>query len=39
VRRLETHGKDKSLPCVSVRRTAKSPLCRAFCYDARQRFF
>jgi hypothetical protein len=35
VRRLETHGKDN----VSVRRTAKSPLCRAFCYDARQRFF
>jgi hypothetical protein len=31
VRRLETHGKDN----VSVRRTAKSPLCRAFCYDAR----
>jgi hypothetical protein len=39
VRRLETHDKDKYLPCVSLRHTAKSPLCRAFRYDARQRFF
>jgi hypothetical protein len=39
VRHLETHDKDKSLPCVSLKCTTKSPLCRAFCYDARQRFF
>jgi hypothetical protein len=39
VRRLETHDKDKSLTGVSLRRTTKSPLCRAVCYDARQRFF
>jgi hypothetical protein len=37
VRLHKTHGKQKTLPCVLLRRTAKFHVCRAFYVGARQR--